>query len=88
MTIDLSPMSTFLTISLFLIGIPAAILSVVVWLKITRQFFNDRDYELEVLPDDSENTTQFPGKGEQATKQTSQSASKGQTLNERMIQSG
>lgn len=84
MTIDMSPMSAFLTISLFLIGTPAVILSVVVWLKITRSFFNERDYEGEVLPDD--NTAQFRGKTDQSG--TQQASHGGSAVNERMIQSG
>lgn len=86
MTIDMSPMSTFLTIALFLIGIPGVILSVVVWFKITQRFFNERDYEHEMLPDsEQDNTAQFQGKA--GAKQASHAAG-GEGLNERMIQSG
>ncbi|HKJ21530.1 MAG TPA: hypothetical protein VKA13_00445 [Gammaproteobacteria bacterium] len=81
-------MSAFLTIALFLVGIPAVILSVMVWLKITRSFFNDSDYDSEMLPD-HENTSQFRGKGgHEDAAQTSHKAGTSDTLNERMIQSG
>jgi len=86
MTIDMSPMSTFLTIALFLIGIPGVILSIVVWFKITGRFFNERDYEHEMLPDD--NTAQFRGKADQTGGKQTAHAAGGETLKEKMIQSG
>lgn len=89
MTIDMSPMSTFLTIALFVIGIPGVILSVVVWFKITQRFFNERDYEHEMLPDsDHDNTAQFHGKGGPAGAKQASHAAGGKGVNERMIQSG
>lgn len=48
MTIDMSPMSVILTAVLFIVGIPAIILSIVVWIMITRSFYRDRDYEREM----------------------------------------
>ena len=48
MAIDMSPMSSFLTAVLYIVGIPAIILSIVVWIKIARSFYVDRDYELEM----------------------------------------
>lgn len=89
MTIDMSPMSVFLTIALFLVGIPGVILSIYVWLRITRHFFNEKDYEGEVLPDSQHGTAHFQGGSEQdATKPRSQAARPSDSVNERMIQSG
>lgn len=62
MTIDMSPMSVILTAALFIVGIPAIILSIVAWIMITRSFYRDRDYEREMPAATAEQApAQHPG---------------------------
>jgi hypothetical protein len=93
MTIDISPMSAFLNAALYLVGIPAIILSIVVFFKITRSFYGKKDYELEI-PDHettkgsaevSEQATAGPA-GKDSTVHRSQASP--DAMKARMIQSG
>lgn len=96
MTIDMSPMSTFLTLALFIVGIPGVILSLYVWMRISRRFFEDGDYNLEMLPDSEKIEAKAAGQsrssGEQADKDNDnkkvQAHPGRDALGERMIHSG
>lgn len=93
MIIDTSPMSSFLVWALYLVGIPAIILSILVAIKVTRSFFGRRDYNLEIPADQtsSEGATHTAPTHEDKHNDESTAHrpnSSRDAMNPRMIQSG
>lgn len=98
MIIDMSPMSTFLTIALYVVGIPAIILSVIVLIKIGRSFYVKRDYEDEIpsqatMRESEQTPAQQPAAQvehveKEAAQTTHQTHPSRDTLQRRVIQSG
>jgi hypothetical protein len=92
MIIDQSPMSAFLTWALYIVGIPAIILSIIVAIKVMRSFFGDRDYNLENPEHKASQgtaqaaTTHEDKPGGDSTVHSSNASR--DTMNARMIQSG
>ena len=92
MIIDISPMSGFLQAALYLVGIPAIILSLLVFVKITRSFYGKRDYNLEMPEEHPSEQSPPQAASGQAGKESGgavhQSHSSRDSMNARMIQSG
>ena len=57
MIIDNMPMSGYLEMALYIVGIPAIILSILVLIKLTRSFYGNRDYNLEMPKDQTSGGT-------------------------------
>lgn len=95
MTIDMSPMSSFLTAALYIVGIPAVILAIAVWVSITRRFYIDRDYEQEMPEGHQESPVTDYHRAKAHAERTVSSgahapatANTRKSVNARMIQSG
>jgi len=91
MIIDNAPMSGYLEMALYIVGIPAIILSILVLIKLTRSFYGDRDYNLEMPDDQSSGGTRQAAtnhEGEESGSTVHRSNASRDAMNARMIQSG
>lgn len=89
-------MADFLTIALYVVGIPSIILSILVTIKITRSFYEDHDYDREMPysgteSSSSENVSHAEQAGaaqKQESGQTQQHHQPRETIDSRVVQSG